>query len=138
MYTTAMGLWILSTKTINKFMSTAAYAGKELPKHVTNHVHEKGCLKSLTAKQKESNRIKTKTRARIEHVFGFMTMTMHGLTVRSIGIERAKFNIGLTNLVYNMCMEIISKFEPKNQKRELKNSIYRGSLMIMLFIWSML
>lgn len=32
-----------------------------------------------------------------------MTMSMHGLTVRSIGIERAVFNIGLTNPVYNLC-----------------------------------
>jgi hypothetical protein len=31
-----------------------------------------------------------------------MTMSMHGLTVRSMGIERAVFNIGLTNLVYNL------------------------------------
>ena len=91
-------------ETDKEVYADSAYAGKELPKHVTNHVHEKGCrYKSLTAEQKEGNRIKSKTRARIEHVFGFMTMSMHGLTVRSIGIERAKFNIGLTNLVYNMC-----------------------------------
>ena len=82
----------------------SAYVGKELPKHVTNCVHEKGYRnKTLTEEQKESNRSKSKTRARIEHVFGFMTMSMHGLTVRTIGIKRAKFNIGLTNLVYNMC-----------------------------------
>ena len=82
----------------------SAYAGKELPEHVTNRVHEKGYRnKPLTEEQKESNRTKSKTRARIEHVFGFMTMSMHGLTVRTIGIKRAKFNIGLTNLVYNMC-----------------------------------
>ena len=30
-------------------------------------------------------------------------MSMHGLTVRSIGIKRAAFNIGLTNLAYNLC-----------------------------------
>ena len=82
----------------------SAYAGKELPEHVTNRVHEKGYRnKPLTEEQKNSNRIKSKKRVRIEHVFGFMTMSMHGLTVRSIGIARAKFNIGLTNLVYNMC-----------------------------------
>ena len=42
-------------------------------------------------------------RERIEHVFAFMTVSMRGLTVRSIGIERAAFNIGLTNFVYNLC-----------------------------------
>ena len=26
-----------------------------------------------------------------------------GLTVRSVGMKRAEFNIGLTNLVYNIC-----------------------------------
>ena len=82
----------------------SAYAGKALPSHVKNRVHEKGYRnKPLTEEQKESNRTKSKTRSRIEHVFGFMTMSMHGLTVRTIGIRRAKFNIGLTNLVYNMC-----------------------------------
>jgi len=55
----------------------------------------------LTDEQKESNRRKSKIRCRIEHVFGFITVSMHGLTVCSIGIKRAEFNIGLTNLVYN-------------------------------------
>ena len=57
----------------------------------------------LTDEQKENNRRKSKVRCCIEHIFGFMTVSMHGLTVRSIGIERAAFNIGLTNLTYNLC-----------------------------------
>jgi hypothetical protein len=52
---------------------------------------------------KKNNRRKSKIRCRIEHVFAYMTMSMHGLTVRSMGIERAVFNIGLTNLAYNLC-----------------------------------
>ena len=28
---------------------------------------------------------------------------MHGISIRSIGIRRAEFNIGLMNLVYNIC-----------------------------------
>jgi hypothetical protein len=31
-----------------------------------------------------------------------MTNSMHGLTLRSIGLKRADFNIGLTNLIYNL------------------------------------
>ena len=31
------------------------------------------------------------------------SLSMHGLTLRSIGLSRARFNIGLTNLVYNLC-----------------------------------
>ena len=82
----------------------SAYVGKKLPKHIRNEVCEKGYRnKPLTEEQKKNNRRKSKIRCRIEHVFAFMTMSMHGLTIRSIGIERATFNIGLTNLVYNLC-----------------------------------
>ncbi len=88
----------------------SAYVGKEIPKHVENRICEKGYRgKPLTDEQKESNRRKSKIRCRIEHVFGFITVSMHGLTVRSIGIKRAEFNIGLTNLVYNFCRYTILK-----------------------------
>ena len=40
---------------------------------------------------------------RIEHVYGFMEQSMKGLFFRGVGIVRAKFYIGFTNLVYNMC-----------------------------------
>ena len=61
----------------------SAYVGKKLPKHVRNEVCEKGYRnKPLTDEQKENNRRKSKIRCRIEHVFGFMTVSMRGLTVR--------------------------------------------------------
>ena len=82
----------------------SAYAGKEIPDNVENRVCEKGYRNNpLTEEQKQNNREKSKIRCRIEHVFGFMTVSMHGLTIRSIGLDRAKFQIGLTNLVYNIC-----------------------------------
>ena len=82
----------------------SAYAGKKLPEHVKNEVCEKGYRnKPLTTEQKEANRRKSKIRCRIEHVLGFMTMSMNGLTVHSIGLRRAAFHIGLTNLAYNFC-----------------------------------
>ena len=86
----------------------SAYAGREiaekLPENVANNIQEKGYRnRPLTEGQKESNRNKSKVRARIEHVYGFMTGSMKGITVRSIGRQRAGFNIGLTNLVYNLC-----------------------------------
>ena len=88
----------------NAAYADSAYVGRNLPEHVKNEVCEKGYRnKPLTEAQKENNRRKSRIRCRIEHIFGFMTMSMHGLMVRSIGIERAKFNIGLTNLVYNLC-----------------------------------
>lgn len=75
-----------------------------LPQTVENHIHERGTKKQpLTEEQKASNKVKSKTRCRIEHIFGFMTGSMHGITVRSVGLARAEFNIGLTNLIYNLC-----------------------------------
>ena len=86
----------------------SAYWGKvvaeALPETVENHIHERGTKKQpLTEAQQASNRRKSKIRCRIEHIFGFMNGAMHGITVRSIGLARAEFNIGLTNLIYNLC-----------------------------------
>ncbi len=38
-----------------------------------------------------------------------MTGSMNGITVRTIGMDRAAFNIGLTNLIYNICRYSIIK-----------------------------
>lgn len=71
---------------------------KAIPK-----VCEKGYRnRSLTKKQMARNRSLSRTRARIEHVFGFMTMTMGGLCIRCVGIARAQAQIVLKNLAYNM------------------------------------
>lgn len=77
---------------------------KQFPKGVTSMIHEKAEKnRPLTEAQKASNREKSRIRCRIEHIFGYMTGAMHGITVRSIGLARAKFNIGMMNLVYNLC-----------------------------------
>ena len=41
------------------------------------------------------------SKTRVEHVFGFMEQSMNGLTVRSVGINKAKGIIGIINLTYN-------------------------------------
>ncbi len=89
----------------------SAYKGEEIEKclgsDIENNIIEKGYRnKPLTDEQKVQNRIKSKTRVRIEHVFGFMTTTLRGIMIRSIGKVRAEFNIGLLNLTYNMCRYI--------------------------------
>jgi IS5 family transposase len=57
----------------------------------------------LTERQKKRNRKKSKIRARVEHIFGFMTNTMKdGLKMRWIGMRRVTAGVGLLNLVYNM------------------------------------
>jgi len=86
----------------------SAYTGEEQEKTITkykmkNNVHEKGYRnKPLTEEQKASNKNKSKTRARVEHVFGFMEQSMNGLFIRSVGMVRAKGIIGLINLTYNL------------------------------------
>ena len=88
----------------------SAYVGEEIEKalHEKNpnlilKLNEKGYRgKPLTEEQKENNRIKSKDRARVEHVFGHMTNSFGGIFVRSIGKKRADCNIGLMNLAYNL------------------------------------
>ena len=66
-------------------------------------IHEKGYRNHpLTEEQKESNREKSKTRAKVEHVFGAWVNEMGGKLIRSIGIARAEANLGLRNLAYNL------------------------------------
>lgn len=86
----------------------SAYTGEKQKKvirkyRLKNQVTEKGYRgKPLTEKQKAKNKIKSKTRVRVEHVFGFMEQSMNGLVLKSIGIVRATGIIGLINLTYNL------------------------------------
>jgi len=68
-----------------------------------SHIHEKGTrAHPLTDEQKASNREKSRTRSRVEHVFGAMTNDMRGICIRTIGRARARVQIGLLNLIYNI------------------------------------
>jgi IS5 family transposase len=86
----------------------SAYTGEKQEKTIEkykmkNNVNEKGYRnKPLTEEQIKSNRQKSKTRSRVEHVFGFMEQSMNGLFIRSVGIARATGIIGLINLTYNL------------------------------------
>lgn len=86
----------------------SAYSGQPIKEVVekyemTNHIHEKGYKNTpLTDEQKESNHHKSKTRARVEHIFGFIENSMHGSFIRTIGIKRATAVVGLMNLTYNI------------------------------------
>ena len=86
----------------------SAYTGENHEKTIAkykmqNQVNEKGYRNApLTDEQMKNNRIKSKTRARVEHIFGFMEQSMKGLVVKSIGIVRASGIIGLINLTYNL------------------------------------
>lgn len=86
----------------------SAYTGEDQEKTIAgkkmqNCVNEKGYRnKPLTEEQKAKNKVKSKIRARVEHVFGFIENSMHGSYIRTIGIARATATIGLMNLTYNM------------------------------------
>ena len=86
----------------------SAYTGEEQEKIIqkygmNNKVHQRKYRNTpLTNKQKASNTNKSKIRARLEHVFGFMEQSMNGLVLRSVGIVRATGIIGLINLTYNL------------------------------------
>ena len=85
----------------------SAYRSKDQQESLADNgfesqIHEKGSrCHGLTDEQKASNRIKSKTRARVEHVFGAQH-AMGGHIVRTIGIARARAKIGMMNLIYNM------------------------------------
>ncbi len=76
---------------------------KELAKRgFTSKIHEKGYRnKPLTEMQKLRNTVKSKTRARVEHVFGALYWFGRKV-IRCIGITRVREAIGFANVAYNM------------------------------------
>jgi len=56
----------------------------------------------LTEDQKAENRVKSKIRARVEHIFGFIENSLKAGMIRTIGVIRAKSQIAMTNLTYNL------------------------------------
>jgi transposase, IS5 family len=67
-----------------------------------SQVNERGSRHHpLTEAQQQTNREKSQTRAKVEHVFGRWVMQMGGKLVRSIGMARATTHLGLKNLAYN-------------------------------------
>ena len=72
-------------------------------KGLNNKIHERAYRnKPLTDAQKADNTFKSRKRSRVEHVFGSIKSMLRGSKLRSIGLVRAKFNIGLMNLTYNL------------------------------------
>ena len=86
----------------------SAYRSKETEKRLAqgnykSHIHERAYRnKPLTDEEKETNRKRSQTRVRVEHVFGSQLQLAGDLLIRTIGIVRAKTKIGLRNLSYNL------------------------------------
>lgn len=68
-----------------------------------SQIHERSYRnRPLSEEQQHSNRTKSKTRSKVEHVFGAWIMQMGGKLVRVIGMVRVKASLGLKNLTYNL------------------------------------
>jgi len=83
----------------------SAYTGEEvqscIPETVKNRIHEKGYRNNpLTKTQERNNTAKSRIRVRVEHVFASINH-FGGIFIRTIGMRRAEFQIGLMNLTYN-------------------------------------
>lgn len=98
----------LLTKDDKKIYADSAYRSEAQEERlasagIESNIMEKGARnKPLTKRQIQRNKKKSKIRVRCEHVFGFMTNSMHGMFIRSIGMKRAKLGIGMKNLTYNL------------------------------------
>lgn len=110
-----------------KLFADSAYVGQENVLEnakMANLIHEKGYKnKQLTEEQKENNRAKSRIRARVEHIFGFIETSMHGSYMRCIGIKRAKVVIGLTNLAYNISRAVQLKIDMFAERCEKKSEL---------------
>jgi len=68
-----------------------------------SHICEKGQRNQpLTDEQQANNRLRSKVRSRVEHIFGFQENSMGRKFIRTIGLARAKVKSGLMNLSYNL------------------------------------
>jgi transposase, IS5 family len=68
-----------------------------------SRIHRRGPRnRSLSQAQEAANTRRSKVRARVEHVFGHQENAMGCKIVRTIGMARARFKIGMMNLGYNM------------------------------------
>ena len=67
-----------------------------------SHINERAYRnRPLSETQIADNRERSKTRAKVEHVFGSMVNEMGGKVIRTIGLARAETMLGLKNLTYN-------------------------------------
>ena len=56
----------------------------------------------MTQKQIKSNRMESRVRSRVEHVFAVMTGQAGRVFLRYIGAERTKAAVVMMNLTYNL------------------------------------
>lgn len=90
------------------FYGDTAYVGEPIRKLLRRYkMKDRRQMKAyrntpLNERQQRTNKKRSKIRARVEHVFGAMHMKMGDIRIRSIGIVRVTFVIGMRNILYNM------------------------------------
>jgi IS5 family transposase len=104
-----------TSNTASDVWADSAYRSQEIEKKLAerglkSRIHHRAYRNhELSEAQKAANKMRSKVRARVEHVFGDQKNGMKAEIVRVIGIVRVRCKIGLTNLVYNMrrfvCLE---------------------------------
>ena len=93
----------------NKVWADNAYRTPNNVAYLAEHGYEDrmhykpGKARWLPGDKATMNRRRSKIRKRVEHVFGFIENSMKGMFIRTIGLKRARWKIGMMNLVYNMC-----------------------------------
>ena len=98
---------LIEEKKDKRLYGDSAYTGLRSTKlHTRNYtepgIHERGYRNNpLTKTQEQNNTAKSKKRVRVEHVFAAINH-YGGIFIRTIGKERAEFQIGLMNYAYNL------------------------------------
>jgi IS5 family transposase len=94
-YRSAEAEAMLAQKQPRKFLGERAYRNRLLS-------DEQKASGSEPTDRRESNRQKSRIRARIEHIFGYLSQSTKGFYLRYIGRRHNAAAIGLINLTYNL------------------------------------
>lgn len=101
-------LELLAPNTSREVYADSAYHSEESQERLKGlgyrpHIQRKGQKNHpLSDWEKQGNRVRSRLRSRVEHVFGAQLQRAGTLLVRCIGLARASVKIGLRNLAYNM------------------------------------
>ena len=96
------------TNTSKEVWADSAYRSAEIEQRLKekgyrSRIHRRAARnRPLSQTQEAANTVRSKVRARVEHVFGHQENSMGRKIVRTIGMARARFKIGMMNLGYNM------------------------------------
>ena len=96
-----------ASNTGNQVWADSAYRSAEIEaklaaKGLKSRIHRRAARNRPLSPQEAADTTRSRVRARVEHVFGHQENLMGRKIVRTIGMARARFKIGMMNLGYNM------------------------------------